>query len=344
MFSLATLRRGATDRYLLVCMVWALVASSGCGAQARSFWSVGAARPDVEDWVEVREDWLRVMTDGHGQTAARLSRRLIWFDSLLVGVTGYSRRPSHDFHVVMLRSRDAYRHFVPGKPTGGVHVDGEHGSLAIVDASRQTRSARILLFHEYVHGFFSGLDGPHVPHWYEEAMAEYMSWAVVDDERIVLGGPVETAVPALRAGAWMSLASLLTIDPSDRAYRDRSVDGDYHASAWALLHYLRLAMPGGRDVLEQYLELVGFGLPSVHAMEQASMMRLEDLERSVHAHIASGDLPAETLPAKAFRISRPRVTPRAMSAADVNDLFSSLETLRATWAEQEEQRDRDGAS
>lgn len=151
------------------------------------------------------------------------------------------------------------------------------------------------LRHEYTHGLLHASIG-RVPLWLDEGIAEYMevgnqSAAHINDEHV--GGLAD----AVAHGWKPDLARLERLEQVEEMHR-----GDYQ-EAWAWVHYLQHAAPGGRATLAAYLTDLKHQ-QSPPPLSQRLGSNLTGTEVQLAQYVSQLGLSARVMPA-AFRALSP---------------------------------------
>jgi tetratricopeptide (TPR) repeat protein len=167
------------------------------------------------------------------------------------------------------RSFEPYKPTLNGKPApvGGYVVREPQIPCMALRLDRGGESYRTI-FHEYAHVLF---DGPRIPLWLREGVAEYYSTTLLnhDRRRVLLGAPVAPHVARLSRD-FLPLPELLSITRNAKIWNDEK-GRTFYAESWAMVHYLirgsaahgaqiplfvqRLAE--GRDEREAFEETIG---------------------------------------------------------------------------------------
>jgi tetratricopeptide (TPR) repeat protein len=197
-------------------------------------------------------------------------------------------------------------------------------ALAIRDHSRE-KANDDTIFHEYVHHFMLQHRPYGYPSWLIEGWAEYFMTTDIKPDRIDVGLFSEMRASSL-GDHWLPYQDVLR---KTKAARERS--NMFYAQSWLLTHYF-LASTERRPKLTEYIRLVGSGVDSADAMEQALGMNMKALEEQLHAYTRKG-LPYTSHPRR-MRIAR-EVTVTALPKSADDLLLESLRLIEAASDEED---------
>jgi hypothetical protein len=189
--------------------------------------------------------------------------------------------------VVVFKSDAAYHPFQPNPNTAGYFQSGSDVNyITLTTETRSEQSPFGVIFHEFTHLLVNNTWG-NVPVWLNEGLAEYYStFAIRDDQRVVLGRPIAAHVALLRDNKLFSLRKLFKADQRSAYYNEIDKQGLFYAESWAFVHYLILGRNGQRlSQLAKFLELLDSNVPLERAFEQAFQTSIDAMERELESYI-----------------------------------------------------------
>jgi len=247
--------------------------------------------PDYEQpWIEITTPHFRLLSDASEKQALKLAHELEDVRTAILTWTGASPPPAVRLSVFVFRDFDSFRPFEMQMGSDGYFVPRPDGGSIVMNAEGQ---AYQIARHELVHFLLLGDRERHHPPWYNEGLAEVLSTASRQGDVIRLGDPPRRSLSALRSYGEVPVAELLM---------ERNLSGWYgvdqasfYASAWALVHYLRLgygsSQPDGNPRLDRYLKRVSAGSRQLKSFELVFGMTTEEMDDLVRSYLWRGSLP-----------------------------------------------------
>ncbi|HVQ38677.1 MAG TPA: tetratricopeptide repeat protein, partial [Pyrinomonadaceae bacterium] len=149
-----------------------------------------------------------------------------------------------------------------------------------------------IIFHEYTHLLIKATSG-NVPVWFNEGLAEYYStFAIADDQKVVLGRPILGHVYLLGERKLLPLRTLFQVNHDSPDYNERDKRSMFYAESWALMHYLLHGKDGQRVTqMEKFLELLNASVAVEQAFQKAFSMNFEALENELQNYIQRNRYP-----------------------------------------------------
>ena len=200
--------------------------------------------------------------------------------------------------VVVFKNDESYRPFKPNAHTAGYFQPGQDVNYITLKLGRDLNSEQDpfnIIFHEYTHLLVKNTSG-NVPVWFDEGLAEYYStFAINDDQKVVMGRPIASHVYLLRDSKMLPLRTLFQVDQKSAYYNERDKQTIFYAQSWALMHYLILAKEGaGLTAVGKFVELVSASVPMEEAFKQAFKMSIETMEKELRSYIGRDRYPIIT--------------------------------------------------
>jgi tetratricopeptide (TPR) repeat protein len=221
------------------------------------------------------------------------------------------------------------------------------GNYVAINAQVPRAEPMEIVYHEYTHFLHWNSASFHIPPWYSEGLAEFLSTLRVRDGRIEIGRPPRSNLERLRGsdrhrrrlfpGDFLSLAQIMTM----REIRwTPDVFSMFYAKSWLLTHYLYAGHLSGferrREQLDRYLTLLDEGRSPEQACEEAFGVDFGELEHEMLRYLKRGTLPLITFPVNEFEVGERasvRPLPPHESMYKLGDLLLQLGPERAEGAE-----------
>ncbi len=221
-----------------------------------------------EKWHEASSENFVLMTNASPERAESIVLTLERFRAALGQLLPDMRRwTSGRTRVYGFRDRDSLEPFLPPSEPSGAKVAGyfrrtASESVIVLDLTGGTPAFERVLFHELVHLVLS-LSGRDLPLWFEEGLSEFYAGARLDENEAEIG------VPDPRHRALLSRHGLMPIDELLSVEEASGSDALFQAESWALVHYLLVEAPGGRERLARFLALHENGIETAAAFREA---------------------------------------------------------------------------
>jgi predicted Zn-dependent protease len=252
--------------------------------------------------VSAKDTWTRIHTKNFllignanekeiRQVAARLEQFREVFSRLFTTLNVNSPVPTT---VIVFKNDDSYRPFKPNKQTAGYFQSGPDVNYITLKLEGQQDPFDII-FHEYTHLLIKNTKGD-VPAWFSEGLAEYYStFKITDDQKVVMGSPIESHIHLLRDNRMLPLRTLFQVDQKSPYYNERDKQSIFYAESWALVHYLILGKDGQRMTqMQKFLELLSASVPVEQAFQQAFATSFESMEMELRGYIGRRRYPTLT--------------------------------------------------
>jgi hypothetical protein len=284
-------------------------------------------------WTLLQTPTAQFIVQENTRPVAGWAGRVSWFRPVLEEIVGPMDEVDHTIVYLLIARRDEYLEYFPKTESIGVHRHSNGVSVVLIDASQPAEVVIATLMHEYAHYYFEAREGPDVPLWYEEGIAEYAEAVTVDENGVTMGLVSTAATDALRASALMPLPLLLSTTKADSRYLDPDEAGSFHLSAWALFHYFRHGVPGGRDMLQRYLDAVAAGAAPRQALGRVYGKPAGALDKDLRRYLASGNFTTDFIALDRFRVARPVVWTEPLDEESSYDVRSMLDSMKRYYEE-----------
>jgi tetratricopeptide (TPR) repeat protein len=246
--------------------------------------------PAEEKWHEASSENFVLMTNASLERAESIVLTLEQFRAALgQAIPDLRRWTSGRTRIYGFRDRESLQPFLPpSEPSGsrvkGYFRKGAFRNVIVLDLTGGTPAFERILFHEYVHLVLS-LSERDLPLWLEEGLSEFYAGARLGENEVEIG----VSDPRHRA-----LLARLPLLPLDELLSKTEVDDSsalFYAQSWALVHYLLVDAPEGRERLSRFLALHVRGVEPVAAFREALGAEPVSLEEELRTYLKRSRLP-----------------------------------------------------
>lgn len=258
------------------------------------FGVAGQAVVAKDTWISVRSKNFFLLGNASEREIRQVAERLEQFrevaSHLFVKANLASPVPTR---VVVFKNDTSYRPFKPNAYTAGYFQPGpDVNYITLKTEVSDDLNPFGIIFHEYTHLLINNTSG-NVPTWFNEGLAEYYStFAISDDQKVVLGKPIAHHVYLLRQNSMLPLKTLFKVDQDSPYYNERDKQSIFYAQSWALMHYLILGDKGKHvEQLGKFLQLTDANLPIEDAFKQAFQTTFEKMEDDLRRYVKNDSYP-----------------------------------------------------
>lgn len=237
-----------------------------------------------EKWHEASSENFVLMTNASPERAESILLSLERFRAALGQVVPELRRwtPGRT-RVYGFRDRDSLEPFLPLSAPSGPKVAGYFRKAAsqnviVLDLTGGMPAFERTLFHEYVHLVLS-LSERDLPLWFEEGLSEFYAGARLDENEAEIG------VSDPRHRALLSRLPLLPMEELLSLEESGGSGALFHAQSWALVHYLLVEAPEGRERLARFLALHENGGELVAAFREAFRSEPAAMQQALEEYV-----------------------------------------------------------
>jgi tetratricopeptide (TPR) repeat protein len=289
--------------------------SAACGLAL--FVCVAHAAYSEEKWHEASSANFVLVTNASPERAESILLTLERFRAALAKVLPELRRGSSiPTRLYGFRDHDSLEPFVPPSETRqsrvtGYFRKGASENVIVLDLTFGTPAFERVLFHEYLHLVLSWSERD-FPLWFEEGLSEFYAGSRIDE------GGAEVGVSDPRHRALLSRVPLMPIEELLSIGEAGESEALFYAQSWALVHYLLIEAPEGRERLARFLSLHEGGAEPVAAFRDAfgseptamQAALAEYLKRPRWSGVKVDLSPASLEPALSRRLSKAEVQQR----------------------------------
>jgi tetratricopeptide (TPR) repeat protein len=165
-----------------------------------------------------------------------------------------------------------------------------------------------MALHEYTHlvGHQAGMN---LPLWLNEGFAELYSTMRPMGGKVVVGRIIPGRLEVAEQGL-ANLREILNAGRSSQAYNEGSRLGIFYAESWSLVHMLKFSKAYAPH-FEAFLDAVGNGEASDHALERIYGKSVESIQEDLQAYVRGNHFYEGVIPGKMERpSSEPVVVPK----------------------------------
>jgi len=245
-------------------------------------------------WISVRSKNFFLLGNASEKEIREVAARLEQFrevaSNLFIKANLNSSIPTR---VVVFKNDYSFRPFKPNSNTAGYFQPGQDVNyITLKTELSDDQNPFGIIFHEYTHLLINNTSG-NVPTWFNEGLAEYYStFAISEDQKVVLGKPIATHVYLLRQNSMLPLRTLFKVTQESPYYNERDKQSIFYAESWALMHYLILADKGKHvGQLTRFLQLIEANVNLESAFTEAFQTTFERMEDDLRQYIKNDRYP-----------------------------------------------------
>jgi len=237
-----------------------------------------------EKWHEASSENFVLVTNASPERAESILLTLERFRAAMGQVLPeLRRRTSSPTRIYGFRDYDSLEPFVPpseprGSRVAGYFRKGSSENVIVLDLTGGTPAFERVLFHEYLHLVLS-LSERALPVWFEEGLSEFYAGARLDENS------AEVGVSDPRHRTLLSRLPLMPLDELVSIEETGDSDALFHAQSWALVHYLLVEAPEGRERLARFLALHESGVEPVTAFRDAFRSEPGAMEKALEEYV-----------------------------------------------------------
>ena len=199
--------------------------------------AASAAEPRVGKYVKYDAGEFVIITSRSASQARNFVEELAKFRLTLERVLG-KRATKSDFPttIVICSNTDWRAWLQPRESIAGFFQRARFSNYLAMDGDAPPQQARQLVFHEYSHYYLASQFAGEYPPWFNEGLAELMSYAKFDKNQVILQIPMDHFREA-RDGAWIPFERLIRVDRTDPEYQSHKLLPSFYAQSWLTVHY-----------------------------------------------------------------------------------------------------------
>lgn len=220
---------------------------------------------------------------------------------------------------------DWEKYLQPRRNVIGWFQPSRFANYIVMNGDSDRGAALATIFHEYTHYYLRSQFAGDFPPWFDEGLAELMSYAKFTSQNTAVLQNYAGRVYDARDSKWIPFERMLVIDHYSPEYTDHEQASDFYAQAWLTVHYGMVEDRefGGR--MFDYLDRLNRLVPQAEATQAFGDLAAADkLLRaySKNTRKGSGLLPlAEVRP---FELGEGRAVSEPEALARIIDLMFSM--------------------
>ena len=232
-----------------------------------------AGEPKVGKYVKYDAGEFVIITSRSASQARNFIEDLAKFRLTLEKVLG-KRATKNDLPttIVISSATDWKAWLQPRENIAGFFQRARFSNYLAMDGDAPPLQARQLVFHEYSHFYLASQFAGEYPPWFNEGLAELMSYAKFDRNQVLLLIPADLFREA-RDGAWIPFQRLIRVDRTDPEYQSHKLVPSFYAQSWLTVHY---GMVENRDFGRQIFKYLA-QLNTLVPQDEAARVAFGDL-------------------------------------------------------------------
>jgi tetratricopeptide (TPR) repeat protein len=284
----------------------------------------GFAMAAPDQWVEVRSDHFRVLTDSNEKQARHILdqfERMRWMFQTLFPKLNVD--PAAPIVVVAAKNQKTFETMEPEAylakgqiKLGGYFMQAQDKNYILLSLDAENENHPFAaVYHEYTHLQFSPA-AEWLPLWLNEGFAEFFQNTDIHNKDVQIGEPSFDDILYLQQNRLIPLPVLFSVDANSPYYHEESKGSVFYSESWALTHFLEMTdHEKNTHRLQDYLGLVSRHEDSVAAAEKA-FGDLKQLQNALEFYIHAGSYKQFVLNSAAAPIDESAYKVRALSQTD----------------------------
>jgi len=218
-----------------------------------------------KEWIEVRSEHFRVVSDGSDQDARRMAREFEQMRAVFSRQFSALRLDSGaPLLVLAVRDENGMKALVPehwktkGVKPAGMFRQGWEKNYALVRLDSVSPADYEVIYHEYTHTLIH-MNFRLCPLWLNEGLADFFANTKFQKDKVYIGAP-SWRLRVLWGKPLIPLNVLFSVTQQSPYYHDQDKVQSFYAEAWALTHFLVMSpeMDRGKR-LGKFLQLIQTG-------------------------------------------------------------------------------------
>jgi len=260
------------------------------GACILLFASLSRAAEEV--WTEVKSPNFVVISNASLKQTRNAAKSFEQFRSLIKSCLPSIRiDPGAPLTVIAARDEQSFKVLLAEEDQGkkesqkaGIFTAGPERNIVALRLDLPPEQSYHVIYHEYVH-MLMRLNLGELPLWLNEGFAEFFGYAIVSNNRSMIGTPGAESLRVLKTESMVPLSTLFSVVRDSPYYRERDKTPIFYAESWALTHYLMVGDKRAHSKqLQDYLSLLKKGIPEQEAATRA-FGDLKALEQALRNYI-----------------------------------------------------------
>lgn len=306
--------------------------------------SCGIALASADQWVEVRSDHFRVLTDAgekQGRHILDQFERMRWMFKTLFPKLNVD--PPAPIVVLAAKNQKTFSTLEPEAylAKGQLQLAGyfmkasdKNYILLRLDAEEE-RHPFATVYHEYTHLQFSPI-ADSLSLWLNEGLAEFFQNTDIRNKDVQIGEASVDDLLYLRQNRLIPLPVLFKVDANSPYYHQEQKGSIFYSESWALTHFLEISdREKHTHRIQDYIALIGQHQDPVAAAEQA-FGDLKQLQHALDSYIGAATYKQFVLSTAAAPIDESTYKVRALAQSDSDaaraDVLAYVQRLKDSQA------------
>jgi tetratricopeptide (TPR) repeat protein len=221
-------------------------------------------------------------------------------------ILGVKLHGDHPVTIVAFRDAQEYEPYQPHDGAFAFYMPQPHRDFIVIQDLLPEHYQVIL--HEYTHLVIHQA-GMKLPLWLNEGFAELYATMRPMGSKIWVGRVMPQHLQVAEAGL-ANLREILDADTRSKVYNEKDRMGIFYAESWAMVHMLKFSdaySPG----FEGFLDAVGRGEESGHALERVYRKPLEAIQADLKAYVHGNHFFEGVIHARIDKVAvEPIITPK----------------------------------
>jgi hypothetical protein len=198
----------------------------------------GAAEPRIGKFVAYEMGDFTVVTSRGGDQARQVIGDLAKYRALLEKALGrHATNTAIPTQILIVSDSDWRRYLQPRDNIAGWFQQGNFTNYITMNGDAERWFAIHVILHEYTHYYLASQFAGEYPPWFDEGLAEFMSYAKFDDKNKVVLQLSGDLMAEARDGDWIPFERLLKVDHYSPEYQSHKLMPAFYAQAWLTVHY-----------------------------------------------------------------------------------------------------------
>jgi hypothetical protein len=197
-----------------------------------------AAEPHIGKFVAYEMGDFTVITSRGASQARQFIADLAKYRALLEKALG--RRATNTAiptQILIVNDSDWHKYLQPRENIAGWFQQGYFANYMTMNGDAERWFAVHVILHEYTHYYLASQFSGEYPPWFDEGLAEFMSYAKFDDKNKVVLQLSTDLMAEARDGDWIPFERLLKVDHYSPEYQSHKLVPSFYAQAWLTVHY-----------------------------------------------------------------------------------------------------------
>lgn len=200
--------------------------------------STTAAEPHIGRFVAYETRDYTIVTSRSGSQARQFAEDLAKYRALLEKALGrHATNTAVPTQILIVSESDWRKYLQPRENIAGWFQQGDFANYMTMNGDADRWFAVHVILHEYTHYYLASQFAGEYPPWFNEGLAEFMSYVKFDDKNKVVLQLSTDLMQEARDGDWIPFERLLKVDHYSPEYQSHKLMPAFYAQAWLTVHY-----------------------------------------------------------------------------------------------------------